>query len=57
MALRLLTSRVIARSYMPVVRKSATMVAFRGYASKLPNKKGNTRKKLIFSCYSQEIHY
>jgi len=35
MALRLLTSRVIARaSYMPVVRKSATMAAFRGYASK-----------------------
>ncbi|KAF1798667.1 glycine cleavage H-protein-domain-containing protein [Mucor lusitanicus] len=35
MALRLLTSRVIARaSYMPVVRKSATMAAFRGYATK-----------------------
>lgn len=35
MSLRLLTSRVIARaSYMPVVRKSATMAVFRGYASK-----------------------
>ncbi|KAG2205619.1 hypothetical protein INT46_003446 [Mucor plumbeus] len=35
MSLRLLTSRVIARaSYMPVVRKSATMAVFRGYATK-----------------------
>lgn len=35
MSLRLLTSRVIARPYMPVVRKSATWAVYRGYASKL----------------------
>ncbi|KAG2237584.1 glycine cleavage system H protein [Thamnidium elegans] len=34
MALRLLTSRVVARPYMPVVRKSATWAVYRGYATK-----------------------
>ncbi|KAI9354703.1 glycine cleavage system H protein [Pilaira anomala] len=34
MALRLLTSRVLARSYMPVARKSATFAVYRGYATK-----------------------
>lgn len=34
MALRLLTSRVIARPFVPVVRKSATWAVYRGYASK-----------------------
>ncbi|CAO3635107.1 unnamed protein product [Mucor hiemalis] len=34
MSLRLLTSRVLARSYMPVARKSATWAVYRGYATK-----------------------
>lgn len=51
MALRLLTSRAIARSYMPVVRKSATMAAFRGYASKLLNEKGNPRTRNWFFAF------
>jgi hypothetical protein len=34
MSLRLLTSRVLTRSYMPVARKSATWAVYRGYASK-----------------------
>ncbi|KAG2204702.1 glycine cleavage system H protein [Mucor mucedo] len=34
MALRLLTSRVAVRAYMPVVRKSATWAVYRGYATK-----------------------
>lgn len=34
MALRLLTSRVIAPTYMPVIRNSATLSVYRGYASK-----------------------
>jgi hypothetical protein len=34
MSLKLLTSRIIARPYMPVVRKSATWAVYRGYASK-----------------------